>query len=38
MHGVVTNRNLLVGIFREPEFLAGQIDTGYLIRPRAPRT
>jgi propionyl-CoA carboxylase alpha chain len=32
VHGVVTNRDLLVGIFREPEFLAGQIDTGYLIR------
>ncbi|HEX4832699.1 MAG TPA: biotin/lipoyl-containing protein, partial [Trebonia sp.] len=32
LHGVVTNRDLLVGIFREPEFLAGQIDTGYLDR------
>ena len=32
VHGVVTNRDLLVGIFREPEFLAGQIDTGYLTR------
>jgi len=32
LHGVVTNRDLLVGIFREPEFLAGQIDTGYLAR------
>jgi acetyl/propionyl-CoA carboxylase alpha subunit len=32
IHGVVTNRDLLVGIFREPEFLAGQIDTGYLTR------
>jgi acetyl/propionyl-CoA carboxylase alpha subunit len=32
LHGVVTNRDLLVGIFREPEFLAGQIDTGYLTR------
>ncbi|HUN33071.1 MAG TPA: biotin carboxylase N-terminal domain-containing protein [Trebonia sp.] len=32
LHGVVTNRDLLVGIFREPEFLDGQIDTGYLDR------
>jgi acetyl/propionyl-CoA carboxylase alpha subunit len=32
LHGVVTNRDLLVGIFREPEFLDGQIDTGYLTR------
>src|SRR6202035_4570636 len=30
LHGVVTNRDLLVGILREPEFAAGQIDTGYL--------
>src|SRR5216683_483515 len=27
--GVVTNRDLLVGILREPEFLDGHIDTGY---------
>jgi len=32
IHGVVTNRDLLVGILREEEFLAGQIDTGYLTR------
>ena len=32
LHGVVTNRDLLVGILREDEFLAGQIDTGYLTR------
>jgi acetyl/propionyl-CoA carboxylase alpha subunit len=32
LHGVVTNRDLLVGILREPEFLAGRIDTGYLTR------
>jgi acetyl/propionyl-CoA carboxylase alpha subunit len=32
VHGVVTNRDLLVGILREDEFLAGQIDTGYLGR------
>jgi propionyl-CoA carboxylase alpha chain len=32
LHGVVTNRDLLVAILREPEFGAGAIDTGYLIR------
>ncbi len=32
LHGVVTNRDLLVGILREPEFAAGAIDTGYLGR------
>lgn len=32
VHGVTTNRDLLVGILREPEFLAGAIDTGYLER------
>ncbi|MPZ62518.1 MAG: ATP-grasp domain-containing protein [Propionibacteriales bacterium] len=32
MHGVVTNRDLLVGILREPEFGAGRTDTGYLSR------
>jgi len=31
-HGVVTNRDLLVGILRHPEFLAGQTDTGFLVR------
>ncbi|GAA1319664.1 acetyl/propionyl/methylcrotonyl-CoA carboxylase subunit alpha [Pseudonocardia xinjiangensis] len=37
IHGVTTNRDLLVGILREPEFLAGRTDTGYLTRhdPRA---
>jgi propionyl-CoA carboxylase alpha chain len=30
--GVVTNRDLLVGILREQEFLDGRIDTGYLTR------
>jgi acetyl/propionyl-CoA carboxylase alpha subunit len=29
---VTTNRDLLVGILREDEFLAGQTDTGYLTR------
>jgi propionyl-CoA carboxylase alpha chain len=32
LHGIVTNRELLVGILREPEFAAGKIDTGYLSR------
>ncbi len=32
IHGVTTNRDLLVGILREPEFLAGHTDTGYLTR------
>ena len=32
VHGVTTNRDLLIGILREPEFLAGAIDTAYLQR------
>jgi propionyl-CoA carboxylase alpha chain len=32
IHGLVTNRDLLVAILREPEFLAGRTDTGYLTR------
>jgi acetyl/propionyl-CoA carboxylase alpha subunit len=32
VHGVVTNRDLLVGILGEAEFLAGQIDTHYFDR------
>jgi acetyl-CoA carboxylase biotin carboxylase subunit len=32
IHGVVTNRDLLVGILREEEFRAGRTDTGYLVR------
>jgi acetyl/propionyl-CoA carboxylase alpha subunit len=32
VHGVTTNRDLLVGILREPEFQAGKTDTGYLTR------
>jgi propionyl-CoA carboxylase alpha chain len=32
VHGVTTNRDLLVGVLREPEFRAGAIDTGYLER------
>jgi propionyl-CoA carboxylase alpha chain len=34
IHGVTTNRALLVSVLREPEFLAGRTDTGYL--PRHP--
>ena len=32
VHGVTTNRDLLVGILSEPDFLAGRTDTGYLTR------
>jgi len=32
VHGVSTNRDLLIGILREPEFRSGAIDTGYLDR------
>ena len=32
LHGVVTNRDLLVRVLRHPSFLAGDIDTGFLDR------
>jgi len=32
IHGLTTNRDLLVAILREPAFLAGATDTGYLTR------
>ncbi len=32
LHGVTSNRDLLVGILREEEFQTGRIDTGYLAR------
>ncbi|HEY6310354.1 MAG TPA: biotin carboxylase N-terminal domain-containing protein [Streptosporangiaceae bacterium] len=32
IHGVATNRDLLAAILREPDFLAGATDTGYLAR------
>jgi acetyl/propionyl-CoA carboxylase alpha subunit len=32
LHGVTTNRDLLVRILRHPEFLSGDIDTGFLDR------
>jgi acetyl/propionyl-CoA carboxylase alpha subunit len=32
LHGVTTNRDLLVAVLREDEFAAGAIDTGYLDR------
>jgi len=32
IHGVTTNRDLLVAILREPDFGAGATDTGYLTR------
>ncbi len=32
LHGVTTNRDLLVGLLTEPDFVAGRTDTGYLVR------
>jgi propionyl-CoA carboxylase alpha chain len=32
VHGVTTNRELLVAVLRHPEFLAGRTDTGFLER------
>jgi propionyl-CoA carboxylase alpha chain len=32
VHGITTNRDLLVAVLREEEFRAGEIDTGYLDR------
>ncbi|MCW2677303.1 MAG: accA3 [Modestobacter sp.] len=32
VHGIITNRDLLVAVLREEEFRAGEIDTGYLDR------
>jgi propionyl-CoA carboxylase alpha chain len=32
IHGVVTNRDLLVRVLRHPTFLSGDIDTGFLDR------
>jgi acetyl/propionyl-CoA carboxylase alpha subunit len=32
LHGVTTNRDLLVGVLEHPEFLAGATDTGFLER------
>ncbi len=32
VHGVTTNRDLLVRVLRSPEFLAGEVDTGFLER------
>jgi len=32
IHGVTTNRDLLLAILREPDFLVGATDTGYLTR------
>ena len=29
IEGVITNRDLLVGVLRDPEFLSGEFDTGY---------
>ncbi|CAG4902792.1 biotin carboxylase N-terminal domain-containing protein [Acidithrix sp. C25] len=32
IHGVISNRDLLVAILREDDFAGGAIDTGYLVR------
>ena len=32
LHGITTNRDLLVGILTDPEFVAGEIDTDFLVR------
>ncbi|MEO9237294.1 MAG: biotin/lipoyl-containing protein, partial [Jatrophihabitantaceae bacterium] len=33
IHGLITNRDLLVRVLRHPAFLAGELDTGFLERP-----
>jgi propionyl-CoA carboxylase alpha chain len=35
LHGVTTNRDLLVAVLRDPEFVAGRTDTGFLERRSA---
>jgi propionyl-CoA carboxylase alpha chain len=35
LHGPPTNRDLLLGVLRHPEFLAGRVDTGFLERHTA---
>jgi len=35
IHGLVTNRDLLVRVLRHPDFLAGRTDTGFLDSRRA---
>ncbi|GGO19443.1 acetyl/propionyl-CoA carboxylase subuit alpha [Microbispora rosea subsp. aerata] len=36
IHGLATNRDLLVGVLRHPDFLSGALDTGFLDRHPAP--
>ncbi|WP_432923505.1 acetyl/propionyl/methylcrotonyl-CoA carboxylase subunit alpha [Microbispora sp. CA-135349] len=36
IHGLTTNRDLLVGVLRHPDFLSGALDTGFLDRHAAP--
>ncbi|WP_457852312.1 ATP-binding protein [Microbispora bryophytorum] len=36
IHGLTTNRDLLVGVLRHPDFLSGALDTGFLDRHPAP--
>ncbi len=37
IHGVLTNRDLLVGILRDPGFLAGKVSTAFLEREEVSR-
>ncbi|WP_455565297.1 ATP-binding protein [Microbispora rosea] len=36
IHGLTTNRDLLVGVLRHPDFLSGALDTGFLDRHPVP--
>ncbi len=36
IHGPATNRDLLVGVLRHPDFLSGALDTGFLERHPVP--
>ncbi|TLP63914.1 ATP-grasp domain-containing protein [Microbispora fusca] len=36
IHGLTTNRDILVGVLRHPDFLSGALDTGFLDRRPVP--
>ncbi len=38
IHGLITNRDLLVRVLQEPAFLTGDLDTGFLLRPELAAT
>ncbi|WP_405085960.1 biotin carboxylase N-terminal domain-containing protein [Microbispora sp. NBC_01389] len=38
IHGLTTNRDILVGVLRHPDFLSGALDTGFLDRRPVPAT